>query len=281
MIDLTAIVASMAGGLGTGLGTAAADRVNQLARDRLGSSDPGRTALARLDAPNPPPDAREAVLAQLRAAVENDPEFARRLQHAAGPNTPPAPTHVVTTVGGDMTTNTFTPSGTTRVKTLTFGPVTLRDTPGVRRGLVAIVVVLTLSLAFGTFGVVHTLRSDDGSSAWWSGTAPGAPGDSSERTATTGQDAPKKTGPTTRQGGTRERTVAAIRDKGRFEAILPNLRSLPPGWSTDVAAVAFPTHRRGAVSVTRCRPVPGRGGCRPKGATAGTMVTTRTPVLTS
>jgi hypothetical protein len=231
VIDLTAIVASMAGGLGTGLGTAAADRVNQVARDRLGSSDPGRTALARLDAPNPPPDARENVLAQLRAAIENDPEFAQRLRHAADPNTRPTSSHVVTTAGRDITTNTFTASGRTRVKTLAFGPVTVRDTPGVRRGLVALVVVLTLSLAFGTLAVVRMLRSDGGRPVWWS--APGAPGDSSERTTATAQDTPRKSEPTTRQGGTREKTVAAIRDQGRFEAILPNLRSMPTGWSLD------------------------------------------------
>lgn len=203
-------ITGLAGGVGNGLGAVAAEEVRRLVRDRLGMFEEGRAALARLDEDPTPPEAEEGVRAQLTAALTGDPEFALRIQQAAQRDALRA--------GGNI--NSISIGGGVKGSTITIGPVTLKKTPGVVAALAALAVAMVLLLAFGGYGVVQLLRSDDSPAA---SSGSGGPGD-----IVAGDTDPG----TAESGGSGQKLVTPIKDLGRFKAILPNLRSLPPGWST-------------------------------------------------
>ncbi|MFB7447550.1 hypothetical protein [Streptomyces sp. NPDC056194] len=209
--ELTAMImpaiTGLTGGVGTGLGTAAAEEVRRLMRERLGASEEGRAALARLDEEHPPPEAEDGVRTQVAAVLASDPEFAREVQQAAQ--------QAEITAGGNV--NTISIGGGVKGSTITIGPVTLQKTPGVQASLVALTIAVVVLLAFGTYGVVQTLRSDNSPAA--------SPGAGVRDGVAEGTGAPNG------QGETEKKLVAAVKDADRFRAIFPDVQSMPSGWS--------------------------------------------------
>ncbi|MGW9375568.1 hypothetical protein ACWGVR_36815 [Streptomyces xanthophaeus] len=215
--ELTALimpaVTGLAGGVGSGLGTAAAEEVRRLARERLGASEEGRAALARLDEEPVPAEAEEGVRERLTAELTNDPAFARLLQQAAQ--------RPEFRAGGDI--NSITIGGGVKGSTITIGPVTLQKTPGVMAALGLFAAALALLVGFGGYGVVQVLRADDGPAA---SSGAGQPGGGVE-----GAEEPAAAAPSG-SGGPEDKRVTAIKDLSVFEAVLPTVQSMPRGWSS-------------------------------------------------
>ncbi|MGW2390190.1 hypothetical protein ACWCYK_11910 [Streptomyces lydicamycinicus] len=204
----------LASGAGTGLGTAATDEVRRLARERLSSSGGGSATLAQLDEAPSAPGVQEEARAYLATAITSDPEFARKLLEVL------QPTHV--RAGSDI--NTITIGGGVKKSTITIGPVTLQNTPGVRASLTAIVAALAVLIALLLYEGVRGL-TDDGTDKPSSLGASG--GNGSNPGALSGG------------GGGTARKKLPITERGHLEAVLPGVDSILSGWSLKTPADTF------------------------------------------
>ncbi|QUW93717.1 hypothetical protein [Streptomyces sp. V17-9] len=200
--DLASIVTQMISGLatsvGSGVGTAAGEEVSRLVRERLGGSEEGRTALARLDEEPGSGEAQTQLRTVLARSLAGDPDFAARVEGAASRNTLHS--------GRDMTVQTVSVSGSTVKGTINIGPLTITKSPGGYLALGAAVVVLALLLAFGTYGTVRVITLED-----------------SPDTRPTGST-------TTPNAGSGPR-LEPVTTKNAVKAAMPDQSALPAGWS--------------------------------------------------
>ncbi|GGS25720.1 hypothetical protein GCM10010252_75920 [Streptomyces aureoverticillatus] len=149
-------VTAMTTGVASGAGTAVVDDVRELVRGRLSRSEEGQAALRRLDAEPEAEDASDDVRARLAAALDDDPELARRLWAVLQPAAPPQP---VTPPGNHQQ---ITIGGSADHSTIVIGPVQLPRTRGVLVALTTIGVALAVLLFLGFRSVLDSLTGDDG-----------------------------------------------------------------------------------------------------------------------
>ncbi|MBB5926796.1 hypothetical protein [Streptomyces echinatus] len=215
--ELTAWVMTLltqaSNGAAGAIGGAAGAEASRLVRERLGSSSEGRAAL---DPENGDPD--EAAR-QVTAVLNADPGFAGRLErlHEAAQRQPSAAPYA----GRDI----YQASVGERAKnnTIAFGPLTLRkDRAPIT--VTALLLVVALVLGFAVYGLVQALSGDSRSGAH--GTASGG---QTGATDSDGSDVPW-TG-NEAAGGEGGWKDAPVRDLQLAKAILPDLRSMPAGWS--------------------------------------------------
>ncbi|MFD7864005.1 hypothetical protein [Streptomyces sp. NPDC057682] len=197
------------------IGGAAGAEASRLVRERLGSSPEGRAALDPADG-----DPDEAARL-LTTVLTEDPAFARRLEqlHEAARQRPSA----APSAGRDVYQATI--GDRSRHNTIAFGPLTLRKDRAPLT-VTALLLVVTLVLGFAVYGIVQALGGDDGVPLSATGGASGAmDGDGS------GVDAEQRENGTGRGGKT-----APVTDLELAKGILPDLRSMPSGWSVSEAA---------------------------------------------
>ncbi|MGW1228704.1 hypothetical protein [Streptomyces sp. NPDC001478] len=193
------VIAGMASGAATAVGTGVGQLVADLVRRQIGGSPEGRAALTAVEERPEDPDAVSALEEVLRADIAGHPAFGVQLDVALrGPQT---------------TLNTGIQIGSgarIRRAQIAIGPVTVTNTPAARATLATLVGVLVAALAFGVYGVIRTTRDDDDPLA--------RPGTSTPRGAPEGQDAVP--------GGTTGGTSAADGGGGVSD---PDARSLTFG----------------------------------------------------
>ncbi|MFG2407445.1 hypothetical protein ACGFR8_24525 [Streptomyces brevispora] len=204
------MITGLRNAVGSEFSSAAVAEVRRLVRERLGAAEEGRAALDQLDGDPAAAGADDQVLAQLTAALAADPGFARQVQEAL----------CLTAVQSAGDINTISIGGAVKKSTITIGPVTLNRTPGNQVALAALVLAVVALLAFGMYGVIHTLGPDDDAKA--------ATPSSGSNGSRTGSGAEPSQGDEGATGGDK---TAAIKDVEGFKAIFPEPTSLPDDWS--------------------------------------------------
>lgn len=146
MIDrVLEIFTQMADGTAVAAGTGVGQAVSDMVRERLTATDRGRTAIRAVVGGRRDPDALSELRTLLQAAVDSDPDFARRLSEAmAGPRPAEVPR---------STTHSITFEGTTvrGRNTITLGPVTFNNTRNTRVSLLAVALVLAALVGIGIY----------------------------------------------------------------------------------------------------------------------------------
>ncbi|MFF5337760.1 hypothetical protein [Streptomyces sp. NPDC013181] len=215
--ELTAWIATLLTQASTGaagaIGGAAGAEASRLVRERLGASPEGRAAL---DPENGDPD--EAAR-QVTASLNADPVFAGRLQqlYEEAQRQLSAAPHV----GRDMYQASI--GDRARNNTVAFGPLTLRkDRAPIT--VTALLLVVALVLGFAIYGLVQAVGGGDrtGAHEMAAGGAAGAMDSDGSETPLTGGEAGDG-------GGGKN---APVRDLQLAKAILPDLQSMPYGWSS-------------------------------------------------
>ncbi|WP_326671672.1 hypothetical protein [Streptomyces sp. NBC_01257] len=194
------------------LGGAAGAEASRLVRERLVSSPEGRAALDPADGD---PDEASRLIT---AALTEDPEFARRLEQLreASRQQPSA----APTAGRDIYQATV--GERARHNTIAFGPLTLRkDRAPVT--LTALLLVVALVLGFAVYGLAQALGGDDSDSG-----SPYAIGGAGEAMDSGGSGAGSAQDATAGGAGGKS---APVRNPRLAKGILPDLRSMPSGWS--------------------------------------------------
>jgi hypothetical protein len=204
-------------GAGTAIGTGTVQVVSGLVRERLASSEQGRTALTGLDQAPDDSTAADQLRTALRDALDADPEFAQRLLSllAAPPPPPEPPAPAGSVVIGD--------GNRMRGSNISLGPLTISTTRGGPGALVAVVALLLGIVALAVYGGVQAIGVDDAPGRE-SGTTsrqdtngvggvPGAPTDDAENSFADGQLRP------------------VLNDRDVVKSILPGLDAIPSGWT--------------------------------------------------
>ncbi|WP_143570652.1 hypothetical protein [Streptomyces acidiscabies] len=217
---IMSLLAQASNGAAGAIGGAAGAEASRLVRERLESSPEGRAALAPENG-----DPGEAAR-QVTNALDADPMFAGALAqlYEAAKRQPSTAPHV----GRDM----YQASIGDRAKnnTIAFGPLTLRrDRAPVT--VTALLLVVALVLGFAVYGLVQAI---DGGSESGSGAHGTASGGQSGSMDSSGSDGPSAESKPTEAGDSWK--AAPVRDLRLAKAILPDLRSMPAGWSSAQAA---------------------------------------------
>lgn len=204
------VLTAMATGAGTETGRALGD----LIRARLGTSDEGRAALARVSAEPADPTAAQALQEAIREAIAADSEFQSRVAAAlAGP--PPAASPAPTISHSYEGSIVIGAGSKVRRSQISLGALTINNTRSARVSLTALAALLVALLALAAYGGAQVVMGDDSPGAS-SGTSP-----HSSRTASSGSSAPSPSGGA---------SVPVVRDAALAEKILPGPDSLPAGW---------------------------------------------------
>ncbi|WP_266736237.1 hypothetical protein [Streptomyces platensis] len=215
--------------MATGAGTEAGRALGDVVRARLGTSDAGRAALARVNADPADPAAAQGLQEAIREAIAADPEFQGRVTAAlAGP--PPAAPPAYTISHSYKDSVVIGPGSKVRRSQISLGPLTINNTRSARVSLTAAAALLLALLALAAYGGAQVITGDD--SPWVSsGTSPRSP-----RTASSAPSAPS--------GGA---SVPVVRDAAAAEQILPGPKSLPDGWAFASGSPQKDTCRNGRV----------------------------------
>ncbi|WP_101385999.1 hypothetical protein [Streptomyces sp. TLI_146] len=147
MIDrVLEIFTQMADGTAVAAGTGVGQAVSDVVRERLATTDRGRTAMHAVAGGQRDPDAISELRTLLQAEVDSDPDFARRLSEAmAGPR----PAEVPRSTTHSITFENATLRGR---NTISLGPVTFNNTRNNRLSLLAAALVLVALVAIGIYG---------------------------------------------------------------------------------------------------------------------------------
>lgn len=217
--------------MATGAGTEAGRALGDVVRARLGTSDEGRAALARVNADPADPAAAQGLQEAIREAIAADPEFQGRVTAAlAGP--PPA-TPPAYTISHSYKDSIVIGSGSkVRRSQISLGPLTINNTRSARVSLTAAAALLLALLALAAYGGAQVITGDD-SPGVSSGTSPRGP-----RTASSAPSAPSPSGGA---------SVPVVRDAASAEQILPGPKSLPDGWAFASGSPQKDTCRNGRV----------------------------------
>lgn len=143
------IMSGLATGAGTSVGIAAGEDVVRLVRDRLGGSEEGRAALARLG------EEPQQLRTLLTDEIAGNAGFARQLEVAVLPTVK---------AGGDAHVNTLTVHDSKVSGTINIGPLTIHKTQGSYIVLAIAAVAVALLLVLGSIGTVNIINNfNDGS----------------------------------------------------------------------------------------------------------------------
>ncbi|MFJ8083030.1 hypothetical protein ACIQ6Y_20785 [Streptomyces sp. NPDC096205] len=226
--ELTAWVVTLltqaSNGAAGAIGGAAGAEASRLVRDRLQASPEGRAALG------PENGAAGETERQVTAVLDADPDLARRLEHLRElaqrqPSVAPyAGRNINQAHIGDRARN----------NTIAFGPLTLRKDQLTPTTVTALLMAVALVLGLAVYGLVQAAGGGDraasreGASA---GVIGGAYGDGSDVPLTGGEAGAEDGGGEAgaEDGGGGE--AAPVRDLELAKAILPDLQSMPAGWS--------------------------------------------------
>lgn len=155
MIDrVLEIFTQMADGTAVAAGTGVGQAVSDVVRERLATTDRGRTAMRAVADGHRDPDTVSELRTLLQAAVDSDPDFARRLSEAmAGPRPVDVPR---------STTHSITFEGTTvrGRNTISLGPVTFNNTRNTRFSLLAAALALIALVAISIYGGARMITGD-------------------------------------------------------------------------------------------------------------------------
>ncbi|MFC5915431.1 hypothetical protein [Streptomyces pulveraceus] len=140
------IFTQMAGGALTSVGTGVGQAVSDIVRERFATDERGRSALQAVDDQPGSPEAAASLGSVLRAELEADPEFARKIS-AALEEIPPAVSSRA--ASGSITIDRTTMRGS---QTIALGPVTFHNTRNVRLSLVGAALVFLALVILGIYG---------------------------------------------------------------------------------------------------------------------------------
>lgn len=147
MVDtVVQIIAQMAGGTATAVGTGVGQAVSNVVRERLGRSEDGRSAIRAVDEQPADPVAGAALRALLQAEIDADPKFAQAVAVALAGAAPAEFPHSAT---GSITLHGSTVRGR---NTISLGPVTINNTGTARFTLLAVALVFFGLIAAGIYG---------------------------------------------------------------------------------------------------------------------------------
>ncbi|MEU5535422.1 hypothetical protein [Streptomyces sp. NPDC020362] len=199
------------GAAGTVEGAAGAEVV-RVVRERLGSSPGGNAALDRIG------EEPGEVERRLTAAIGADAAFADQpiqLREEVRQQAP-SPRYA----GRDM--NTAVLGAHTKGNTITFGPLTIHRTNGTGAKPTALVLVVAVILGLAVYGLVRVVDGrDSGAQGTTSAGATGAGDGDGAQTPLKDVGDPA--------GG--QAKVAPVRDLALAKGVLPDLQSMPSGWS--------------------------------------------------
>lgn len=199
--------------MATGAGTEAGRALGDVVRARLGTSDEGRDALARVSADPADPAAAQGLQEVIREAIAADPEFQGRVAAAmAGPSPATPPAHTISHSYKDSIV--IGAGSKVRRSQISLGPLTINNTRSARASLTAAAALLLALLALAAYGGAQVISGDD---------SPGVSSGTSSRSPRTASSAPSAP-----SGGA---SVPVVRDAASAEQILPGPESLPDGWA--------------------------------------------------
>ncbi|MEE1805402.1 hypothetical protein [Streptomyces sp. BE133] len=210
------VLAAVITGTATGVGEQAGATVAQVVRDRLGTSDRGRAALADLEETGASPDAQAGASAVLAEEIETDP----RLQHALTVhlNEPHAADGVVI--------DRSRMRGDNPIMVGSSGTINIRK-PTSAAGMVALalaVLVVLAVIALAVYGGSRILNSND---------SPGSAHGSTSGTVGKNDGSASSSGSEERTTAPRALTVAETKN------VVPGLEDMPSGWAVFSAPNGF------------------------------------------
>ncbi|GAA4825016.1 hypothetical protein GCM10023220_68570 [Streptomyces ziwulingensis] len=200
----------------TGAGTEAGRALGDVIRARLGTSDEGRAALARVNVAPADPAAALGLQEAIREAIAADPEFQDRVAAAlAGPSVAAPPVNTISHSYRDSIV--IGASSKVRRSQISLGPLTINNTRSARASLTAAAALLLTLLALAAYGGAQVIAGPDSPGAS-SGNSPRSP-----RAASSGpSSAPSPSGGA---------SVQVVRDAVLAKQILPGPESLPDAWT--------------------------------------------------
>ncbi|MFK8906849.1 hypothetical protein [Streptomyces sp. YS-3] len=225
------------------IGGAAGAEASRLMRERLGSSPEGRVAL------DPGSGDSGEMERQVAAALAADTEFARRLEQLY------EATRIHPTVAPHVGRDLYQAHIGDRAKnnTVSFGPLTLRKESLTPTTVTAMLLAVALVLGLAAYGLTKAVGGDGDSDAVRTpsiGAEAGA-GGSEDPAAGSGSEA---------KGGGKGRKVAPVKDLALLKKVLPDVQSMPSGWS-----LFEPADVEEATTGASCR----EGGCKGARGTGG------------
>ncbi|MFG2490561.1 hypothetical protein ACGFSD_05765 [Streptomyces caniferus] len=149
------IFAQMAGGALTSVGTGVGQAVTDMVRERFATDERGRSAVQAVDEQPGSPEAAASLRSVLRAELEADPEFARKIS-AALEEPPPAASS--RSASGSITIDGTTMRGN---QTIALGPVTFHNTRNVRLSLVGAALAFLALVILGIYGGARLVTQGD------------------------------------------------------------------------------------------------------------------------
>ncbi|MEU0053823.1 hypothetical protein [Streptomyces sp. NPDC006309] len=220
--------------MATGAGTEAGRALGDVVRARLGTSEEGRAALARVSAAPADPNATQGLQEAIREAIEADPDFQHRVAAALAGSSQAAPPAY--TISHSYEDSIVIGAGAkVRRSQISLGPLTINNTRSARVSLTAAAALLLALLALAAYGGAQVIAGDDSPGVVSSGTSPRSP-----RTASSAPSAPSGGAP-----------VPVVSDAALAEQILPGPESLPDGWTFASGSPQKETCLNGRVGVEK------------------------------
>ncbi|AYG85292.1 hypothetical protein DWB77_07509 [Streptomyces hundungensis] len=234
-----ALLTQASNGAAGAIGGAAGAEAARLMRERLGSSPEGRQAL------DPASASTDETERQVAATLAADPELARHITRLYESTRPSSP---AMHAGRDIHHAHI--GDHSKHNTISFGPLTLRKENLTPMTVAALLLVVALVMGLGAYGVTKVVGGDDGAAGAPSvGSGEGRDG-SGTLAAGSGEGS----------GAGKGRKTAAIKDLELLKSVLPDVQSMPSGWS-----LVEPADVQAATTDNSCR----QGGCDGLGSNAG------------
>ncbi|MFI1161738.1 hypothetical protein [Streptomyces sioyaensis] len=149
------IFTQMAGGALTSVGTGVGQAVSDIVRERFATDERGRSAVQAVDDQPGSTEATASLRSVLRAELEADPEFARKISAAL--EEPPSAASS-RSASGSITIDGTTMRGN---QTIALGPVTFHNTRNVRLSLVGAALAFLALVILGIYGGTRLVTGGD------------------------------------------------------------------------------------------------------------------------
>ncbi|MFG3280446.1 hypothetical protein [Streptomyces sp. NPDC048111] len=238
-----ALLTQASNGAAGAIGGAAGAEAARLMRERLAASPEGRPAL------DPAGASTDETERQVAATLAADPELARRIGELYESTRPGSS---AMHAGRDIYNARI--GDNSKHNTISFGPLTLHKENLTPMTVAVLLLIVALVMGLGAYGVTRVVGGDDGDAGKPSLGA-GEDREGSGVPAAGGGDEGGGGG-----GAAKGRKAAAIKDLELLKSVLPDVQSMPSGWS-----LAEPADVQAATSDSTCR----QGGCAGLGSNAG------------
>ncbi|MEU4352941.1 hypothetical protein [Streptomyces sp. NPDC023838] len=209
---VTTLLTQASNGAAGAIGGAAGAEASRLMRERLGASPEDR---ATLDPGSGDPGEMQR---QVAAALAADPEFARRIEqlYEATRRHPTAAPHA----GRDLYQAHI--GDRAKNNTISFGPLTLRKESLTPTTVTAMLLAVALVIGLAGYGLTKAVGGDGDAVRTPSIGADAGGGGSEDLAAGSGSGA---------KGGGKGRKAAPVKDLTLLKKVLPDVQSMPSGWS--------------------------------------------------